>query len=171
MLGEIAGAPEGALEHARHGVDIAERCGGAFWRCIAHQCLAIAHVLRGEWDDALAAIEHALSISRKRDVGLEAEPMSIAILARVHLGRDDAQAALAAADEAIALACERGTKGWEIYARRHRAQALLAAEDGQAAAAELKRALELVEITGARAFEPRLRHDLAQATRTRVQAR
>jgi hypothetical protein len=70
------------------------------------------------------------------------------------------------ADEAVALACERGTKGWELYARHHRAQALLAAggrEAADAAVEELERALELVAITGAQAFEPRLRRDLRRS--------
>jgi tetratricopeptide (TPR) repeat protein len=161
LLAELAGAPDGVLEHARQGVEIAERSGGPFWQGLAQQSLGIAHVLRGEWDAALAALERALSIYRERNVGLEAEPMSVAFLARAYLGLGDARAALAAAEKAIVLACERGTKGWELYARHHRARALLAAEGGRAAAAEeLERALALVAITGAQAFEPRLRRDL-----------
>jgi class 3 adenylate cyclase/tetratricopeptide (TPR) repeat protein len=163
-LGELAGNPEGVIEHARAGVEIAERAGGAFWRGNAHQCLAIAHVLRGEWDDAVVAVEHALALSRRRDVGREGEPMSLAFLSRAHLGRGEAGAALAAADEAVALARSCGTKGWELYARHHRALALVAVEGARgagAAAVELERALELVEVTGARGFEPRLRRELA----------
>jgi adenylate cyclase len=160
MLAELGGAPEGVLEHARQGVEIAERSGGAFWQGIAHQSLGIARVLRGEWEEALAALEHALSIYRDRNVGLEAEPMSVAFLARAYLGRNDAQAALDTAEKAIELACARGTKGWELYARHHRAQALLAQDDDRAAGEELERTLALVAITGAQAFGPRLRRDL-----------
>jgi hypothetical protein len=64
----------------------------------------------------------------------------------------------------------RGTKGWELYARHHRAQALLAARgDGgaAAAAAELRRALALVPVTGARGFESRLRRDVAEIAQRR----
>jgi hypothetical protein len=100
--------------------------------------------------------------------------MSVAFLARAYLGRGDHQAALAAADQAIALARARGTKGWELYARHHRARAILAAEPSRGAAAateELDRALALVPITGARALEPRLRRDLARiANRPRTAA-
>jgi hypothetical protein len=152
-------------------VEVAERAGGAFWRGNAHQCLAIAHVLRGEWDEAIGAIEHALSLSRRRDVGVEGEPLSLALLSRAQLGRGDPRAALAAADAAVALACARGTKGWELYARHHRAQALLAVagRDGAAAAAEeVERALTLVAVTGAQAFEPRLRRELAEIARMRT---
>jgi class 3 adenylate cyclase/tetratricopeptide (TPR) repeat protein len=170
-LAELAGTSEGVLEHGRAGVEVAERAGGAFWRGNAHQCLAIAHVLRGEWDEAIAAIEHALSLSRRRDVGVEGEPLSLALLSRAQLGRGDPRAALAAADAAVALACARGTKGWELYARHHRAQALLAVagRDGaDAAAEEVERALTLVAVTGAQAFEPRLRRELAEIARMRT---
>jgi class 3 adenylate cyclase/tetratricopeptide (TPR) repeat protein len=170
-LSELAEEPEGVIEHARAGVEIAERAGGAFWRGNAHQCLAIAHVMRREWDAAVVAVEHALALARRRDVGREGEPMSLAVLARAHLGRGDARAALAAADEAVALAEECGTKGMELYARHHRAQAFVVAEGDRgvdAAIAELERALELVEITGARAFEPRLRRELAAVAGARA---
>jgi tetratricopeptide (TPR) repeat protein len=162
-VADLAGSPAGVLQHARQGVEIAERSGGAFWQGLAQQSLGIAYVLHGEWDDALTAIEGALSIHRQRNVGLEAEPMSLALLARAHLGRGDSEAALTVTQEAIALACARGTKGSELYARYHHSQALLASEgDRRAAAAEeLQRALALVAITGARGFEPRLRRDLA----------
>jgi tetratricopeptide (TPR) repeat protein len=162
-VADLAGSPTGVLQHARQGVEIAERSGGAFWQGLAQQSLGIAYVLHGEWDDALTAIEGALSIHRQRNVGLEAEPMSLALLARAHLGRGDSEAALTVTQEAIALACARGTKGSELYARYHHSQALLASEgDRRAAAAEeLQRALALVAITGARGFEPRLRRDLA----------
>jgi tetratricopeptide (TPR) repeat protein len=160
-LAELADEPAGALEHAQAGVEIAERAGGAFWRGNAHQCLAMAHLLRGEWSDAITAVEHALSLSRRRDVGLEGEPMSLALLSRAHLGRGDAEAALTAADQAVALSCTRGTKGWELYSLHHRAQALIATGEAAAAGEERERALELVAVTGAEAFTPRLRRQLA----------
>jgi tetratricopeptide (TPR) repeat protein len=161
-LADMADSAAGVLEHARLGVDVADRSGGAFWQGGGQQWLGVAHILRDEWDDALAAITRALSIYRERDVGLEAEPLAVALLARAHLGRGNVEAALAAAEEAIALACARGTKGFELYARHSRARALLAAGGRRrvdAAAHELERALTLVDITGASAFESRLRRD------------
>ena len=168
-LCELADAPEGAIEHARAGVEIAERAGGAFWRGNAYQSLAIAHVLRGEWREAIDAVERALSLSRRRDVGREGDPLSLAFLSRARLGSGDADAALRAADEAVALARDHGTKTQELYARHHRAQALLASAGAaatEAAVVELESALQLVEATGARAFEPRLRRDLARLAAT-----
>jgi tetratricopeptide (TPR) repeat protein len=169
-VGELADAPEGVLAHAREAVAIAELAAGAFSRGLAQQFLGIAHVVRSEWDDAIAALEHALSIYRERDVGLEEESMSLAFLARAHLGRGDAAAALAAADDAVRLASGRGTKAWEMHARHQRARALLAMEGKSAVAAaveEIERALALVEKTGGRSFEPRLRRELAELARLR----
>jgi hypothetical protein len=169
-VSELADAPEGALTHARQAAAIAERAAGAFSRGLAQQFLGIAHVVREEWDEAVGALNDALRIYRERDVGLEEESMSLAFLARAQLGRGDAAAARAAADEAVRLACERGTKLWEMYARHTRARALLAAEGPSAAAAaahEIECALALVAKTGGRSFEPRLHRELAELARLR----
>jgi tetratricopeptide (TPR) repeat protein len=169
-VGELADAPEEVLAHAREAVAIAEVAAGTFSRALAQQFLGIAHVVRREWDHAVAALERALSIYRERDVGLEEESMSLAFLARARLGRGDAAAALAAADEAVRLASRRGTKAFEMHARHRRARALLAIGGRSAAAAagdEIQRALALVEKTGGRSFEPRLHRELAELARLR----
>jgi class 3 adenylate cyclase len=170
LVGELADAPGGVLTHARQAVAIAERAAGAFSRGLAQQYLGIAHVARGEWADAVAAFEHALGLYRERDVGLEEEALTLAFLARAHLGHGDAAAARAAADEAVRLACGRGTKVWEMYARHERARALVAMGGPSAVAAaaqDIECALALAGKTGGRSFEPRLHRELAELARLR----
>ena len=72
------------------------------------------------------------------------------------------------AQQATRIAQEGGARLWELMARIALARVLLAAEGAEAKAAieaELERARELVDETGARALEPQVLEQRAELTR------
>jgi hypothetical protein len=103
-------------------------------------------------------------------VALEFEPMALRYLSQARLRTGDPRAARAAAREAVAIAAQRRTKGWELLSRIALAQAIRACEGPSAIAAierELRRALALAQTTGARTLEPHVRVELAAVARLR----
>ena len=157
-----------ALEHARRTVEIAERLGSALSRASAYYALGCAHGANEDWAAAVKAFEEAFSIIRERRTGLHWEPLILAGLAEAHLGRGDGERARAMAEEAVRLAGRLETRVTECEAQLALARVLLrtAGRASRAAAeAALRRALVLVEETGARLYEPPVRLALAELAR------
>src|ERR671929_96234 len=77
---------------------------------VAYSCLALAHVSRHEWDEAVEAGEQSLAIARERRTGAQFEPWTLATLAEAYVARGDGPTARATAKRAAALARERRTK-------------------------------------------------------------
>jgi len=150
-----------ALRRARESLEHAERAGSPFAQATAYNTLGRAHLAA---DDPGAARE-ALEQARRLPLSADFEPNLLAFLAEAELGTGDADAARVTAEEAIRLARERGTRGWE--ARAHLAHArVLRAVDGTAARAaieaSLTRAAELVHETGSCAQIPFLIEERAR---------
>ena len=138
-------------------MDVAERLAGPSARGYSLHALSVAHALRGEWSEAIAAIESALAVARERHVCREWEVYMLAPLARACRGAGDLQRALAAAREAVALSDARGVSPWAPIAHLELARALRAAAGAAAAgdiAHHLDRAMSFVQQTGARVFAP-----------------
>ena len=167
---ELAGGGQDSLQRALEGQQIAERTGGAFSLGLAWRFLGMAHLLRAEWREAIGALEQALATWRPRQVGLEAEPQAVTMLARAHLGLGATETAIATAEEAVALSSQRGTHGYEIAACLALVEALRTSRGiGAAAAIEehLARAQALLPVTCARSQEPRIHAELAELARLR----
>ena len=167
---QLAGRRQGALAHARRAHEIAERSGGAFSLGLAQRYLSIAHILEGQWSEAITAALRALEIWRLHRVGLEAEPHALTMLARAQLGAGDSSAAMASAAEAVGLAASRGTRGHELEGRLVLARALMNVRGREAAedvAGHLARAGELAAASGARSLAPRVRMEAAELARLR----
>jgi adenylate cyclase len=155
VLGDLGDVKAGALESLR----IAEELGSAFSRSLACQAMSSAHLTAGAYEDAERYCAAALDLARTRRVNLQNEPLVLVGLARARLASGKAAEARAAAEEAVALAQERGLALAEMAAQIALASALCADEGVRArAAAEraLKRASELVEETGGRVYEPQI---------------
>jgi class 3 adenylate cyclase/tetratricopeptide (TPR) repeat protein len=156
-LAEFSGETAGCLERCREGFEIAERTGSTYSRASASVWLGQAHVVREEWAEAAELLERAVGLSRRHRTGLEWEPLKLSLLAAAQLGLGRLRAAREAADEAIAVARRRGTRGFEVPAQLARARVLRRSE-GAAAAGEIEaaiaRARALIDETGFRAYAP-----------------
>jgi class 3 adenylate cyclase/tetratricopeptide (TPR) repeat protein len=167
-LARETGELESALAHAGQAVDIAERMGNAYARTQAYSCLALAHVSREEWDQAVEAGEQSLAISRERRTGVQFEPWTLATLAEAYLARGDVSRARATAEQAVAIARGSHIKIFEPIALRSLARVLLASEGAGARAevkAALSRALALAKEMEARSEEPLLHVELGELAR------
>jgi class 3 adenylate cyclase/tetratricopeptide (TPR) repeat protein len=162
------GDAEGALAHARRSLEVAETIDSPYSRTQALEALGIAHLMREEWDEAVASSSRALEIARESGTGLPDEGFYLANLALALAGRGDAGPARERAEEAIAAAKRRSTAWAECYACWALARVLLAlGDDLQAAEAALARSLTLLEQTGARVMEPLIRLERAELARQR----
>ena len=153
----LTGEVEGALAHARQGVDLAEKSGGAYFRVFAYGWLGLAHLLREEWVEAERALEEGLATARERGAGLCYEGRMLAHLAESYLGQGDLRRASSTAEEAVAVARERETWVAECVAHLTGARVLGAAHgvtSCDAGRGLLERALELAEQSGARSYVP-----------------
>ncbi|MFI5394350.1 MAG: AAA family ATPase [Candidatus Binatia bacterium] len=158
-----------AMEHARRAVEAAEALGSAFSRSQAYGALGGAHRLNQQWDEAAAACEQSLAITRESRTGIADEAFKVAGLAEVYLHQGKKTLARATAEEAVALA-SRYQRVAECYARLTLARVLLHTEGVQAVSAiesALARALVLVEETGASSMEPFIRVERAELARLR----
>jgi adenylate cyclase len=163
-LAVFTGETEGCLEHCREGFEIAERMGSGYSRVVATSQLGIAHLAREDWAKATEFFSRCLDLARRHRTSLENEAMYLSNLAMAQLGLGETDAALEAADQAIALAQTRGTPVYEINAQLARARVLRQTEGSGAASeidAALARAHALIEQTSARAYEPSVHEERA----------
>jgi tetratricopeptide (TPR) repeat protein len=168
--GTLGDAP--AMAHEAQA--ISERVGSAFSQVHSlTRGMASVQLFQGDFVNAIASLERALTIARERHTGLELEPNIVALLARAHLGAGDCARARALADEALGMARERGTRRGELAALDARARVLLAAGDA-AAAAEIETMVEqiaeLAEETGMRLYLPQAVELRARLARMRGDA-
>jgi tetratricopeptide (TPR) repeat protein len=118
--------------------------------------------MRGEWRQAIAALERSLAISRERRSAVEGDALRLAMLSESYLGDGDAERALSLAEEGLAIA---QTPNHVIQGNLALARALLhsAGPDARAAIeAALARALKVVRDTGSKAYEPLVHVELAE---------
>jgi class 3 adenylate cyclase/tetratricopeptide (TPR) repeat protein len=153
---ELAGDLEGALGHGRQAVEAAAT---ASWgiRMAALAILGRAHLLAGDWPQAVEAMIRALAIMWERRVSLALEGWDLATLAEASLGAGDPGRARETAERALVRARRCHTRVFEIVALLSWARVRLATDgaDGAAGiAAALRDAMTLVEATGARAYAP-----------------
>jgi class 3 adenylate cyclase len=168
LLARFAGGGAGSLDHARRAVESAEKAGTAFSRVIAGWGLGMAHGLAGDWRGSVAALEDAVTLARERRTVLIFEPTFVAYLAESYLHAGEPQRARERAEEAVALALQRGTPTLEIDAQLALARVSRSADGLYARGpieAALERALALIKDTGARGFEPHVRLERAELAR------
>ena len=157
LLARYTGELETALAHATQGYEIAERIGAAFSRVLALYYLGYAHLMVGEADEAIAAIERSIELGHEARTGLETEVFRVAGLSEALLSAGDRQRALEAARESVKLARERGHKSMLALSHRVLAEAFLAGEEPDRVAMArqaLEEATAAAEATGFRAELP-----------------
>ena len=167
-LAYFQGEPEAALTHAQQALEIAERNGGALARAVAWLALGLAERMRGEWRPAIEALERSRAIARESRTAIETEAWRLALLGESYLGLGDPGRARALVEEGLAVAREQGNVPYGIHASLALARVLLGSAGPAARAqieAALTRALELAHETGAKAYEPLVRVELAELAR------
>jgi class 3 adenylate cyclase/tetratricopeptide (TPR) repeat protein len=168
LLAYFAGEPEAALTNAQQALEIAERNGGSFPRAHAWCWLGLAERMRGEWRPAIEALERSRAIARESRTAIETEAWRLALLGESYLGLGDPGRARALVEEGLAVAREQGNVPYGIHASLALARVLLGSAGPAARAqieAALTRALELAHETGAKAYEPLVRVELAELAR------
>jgi ATP/maltotriose-dependent transcriptional regulator MalT len=154
-----------ASAHGQQAVDIAERIGTLLAKWSAYHALGRAHTLRGEGDEAIAALETALEIMRTNRTGLHLQPLVLASLAEAQIASGDPAAARDTAQDALRVAREvsndsaLGVRARTIIAQARR---LAGEHELRAEEAELRRGLRVLETTGYRSLEPAVRLELAE---------
>ena len=106
-----SGEPERAMAHAQQALAIAERIGDSFSRTWSWYWLGLAASMRGEWRQAVEAIERSQAISRERRTAVDSEGWCLIALGEAYLGLGDAERAADLLREAVALVRSRGQVG------------------------------------------------------------
>jgi class 3 adenylate cyclase/tetratricopeptide (TPR) repeat protein len=168
-LCEITGDAEAAFGHARQAMALAEAVGLPRFRHITLQALGQAHLLKGQWSEAVEAVARALALLRElRSFEVARDTYYLTSLAEAYLGAGDLGRARETADMAVAVARQRQLPVREIAALLARARVLLAS-DGAGAAPEIETVLRdataLVEKTEARAYAPFVHVERANVAR------
>jgi class 3 adenylate cyclase/tetratricopeptide (TPR) repeat protein len=161
------GDAERAMAHAQQALAIAERIGDSFSRTWSWYWMGLAAGMRGEWRQAVEAIEQSQAISRERRTAVDSEGWCLIALGEAYLGLGDAERATRLLRDAVALVRSRGQAA-EAVANVVLARILLASE-GLAAREEiesaLQRASELARETGMCSIEAALHVELAELAR------
>ena len=89
----LSGEPEQAMAHAQQALDIAERIGGSFSRAWSWFWLGLAACLRGEWQQAIDAIEQSQAISREHRTAADTEGWCLLVLGEAYLGLGEGERA------------------------------------------------------------------------------
>ncbi|HET6303275.1 MAG TPA: adenylate/guanylate cyclase domain-containing protein [Myxococcota bacterium] len=164
----LRGDPEAALAQATRTVELAEEGGNPYSIQGAYEVLGLAYLTGGRSGEAAGALERALACARGRRVGLEFEGGMLAKLAEAQRMGGDLEGARTTAELARDVSRRRRTRVLECQAELVLGRILLRSPSERAwseGVAALRHALALVERTGARALEPFLRVELAEAAR------
>jgi class 3 adenylate cyclase/tetratricopeptide (TPR) repeat protein len=170
LLEAHVGDYDAALGHAAQGRAIADLAGNAIHVIASSVPAGVAEAGTERFADALARAQSDLATIRAHRIGLYYEPLLLATVARSKLGLADPDGALAAAEEAVAIAVARGLGACALAAPITLSQVLLAT--GGVAAGErvddvLAGAARVVRESGARLFEPQIHRELAALGRLR----
>jgi adenylate cyclase len=158
-LALAVGKPALAQPHAAKVAGLAEESGTPYLRVAAIASAGLAKAAAGEFTAAAALLREAIDFARSARAGLEFEARMLADFADALYRAGDLDAALAAVDEAVAVARRRTDRIAELHATLLRGLVLAAAGDAKndkEVSELILRAEELLNVSGAAFFEPRL---------------
>ena len=105
-----------AAEHATAAHRLAEKSGNPYLMVYGRAFLGLGQAVCGELSEATTTIGSALRFAREHNAGMENEARMLGDLAWVQLRAGLADRARATAEEAAAVARQRGAKIWQAYA-------------------------------------------------------
>ena len=153
------GNPALARPHAAKVAELAEQSGTPYLRVAAIVSAGLVKAAAGEFGAGAELLREAIDFARSARAGLEFEARMLADFADVLYRAGDLDAALAAVDEAVAVARRRTDRIAELHATLLRGLVLADAGDAKndkEVSELILRAEELLNVTGAAVFEPRL---------------
>ncbi len=153
------GDPDAADHHATQVVNMATTNKSPYLWVYAYKTRGLARSIRADHAGAILDYLEALSIARATQAANELEAELHARLADAHLGLGEHEAAIALTLEGLAIARRRTARMWECYLCIVLATAYAASPDPSRhteASGLLRQATALIELTGARLFEPAL---------------
>ena len=153
------GDPDLARKHAAQVAELAEQSAMPYLRVASMVCGGLANATAGDFTLGARELQEAIDFARRARAGLEFEARMLADFSDCLYRAGDLAAALEASEEAIAVARRRTDRLAECHASLVRGMTLADAGD-DAGVAEAHRRLEhaeqLLHISGAGFFEPRL---------------
>ena len=129
--------------------------------------IGAAHLLEGNYDEAIAAIREAKTIATPEMIGPNQYLMVLARLAEACLGKGNRQRALELSAEAVKRA-EGGRRLGSVEAHHARARVLIATSaerDADEIVRLLDRAAEIADRCGGKVYEPAIRESRAALAR------
>jgi class 3 adenylate cyclase/tetratricopeptide (TPR) repeat protein len=170
MLEADVGETATALRRVSIGLEISERMGNPIGIVAASTTRAAAEADAGRFESGLAGAEANLATVRQLGTGLYFEPLLLATIARCKLALGMPDEALAAAEEAVSIMGARGLTTCALRAPIALAEVLAATQGpkaGERIDIVLGRAMDVVQSSGARLFEPQIQRKLAALTSLR----
>jgi class 3 adenylate cyclase len=146
----LAGRLDDALAHARSNIELTQRLYSSATPAYPYACLGALLIAKGEWVEAIRALEAAPATGTHRS-------WTLSVLAKAKLEAGDAEGARALAVQGLAVAVAQRYVLGQVEAHRVLAQILLRTQGPsarEAIEAELARADAIIQDTGARAFAP-----------------
>ncbi|HXG28804.1 MAG TPA: adenylate/guanylate cyclase domain-containing protein [Nevskiales bacterium] len=158
----FAGSRESAQHDAQNAVRAAEEYDSPFFRLMAYNALGTAHLLHGQWANALEVLERTRPLIEPDQPGRQFAVPHLTGIAEALGGLGRAEEAVQTARAALAAAQEGHMRVWEGRARLQLARALRQA-CGQEAVTEIADHLtawqSLVDETGAISYQPFLHEE------------
>jgi class 3 adenylate cyclase/tetratricopeptide (TPR) repeat protein len=148
-----------AEHHASRIREIASKSGNAYVQVYAFACAGTAKALAGEYEEAARDFSEGLQFVRKTSASVGYEPELMASLAECHCRMGESDRAIEIARETIDAARRQSTRLAECRVSITLGAAILqkgGAGAAQQAAEAFQQAERLIEITGARIYEPLL---------------
>jgi class 3 adenylate cyclase/tetratricopeptide (TPR) repeat protein len=160
----LAGAVESVQRDAQTAVRAAEEYDSPFFRLMAYNALGNAHLLNGQWANALEVLERTRPLVEPGQPGRQFAVPHLAGLAEAHLELGHLEQGLVLAREALATAQEGHMRLWESRARLQLVRALRKVH-GVKAAAEIIEQIAgwqaLINATGASTYQPFIHEERA----------
>lgn len=161
FLGDAQRAMRAALAQ----LEFSERVGSPALRVLAYDSLGIGYLLSEQWEESVRALETSLAVSRDSGAMTQAQALVLSNMAEAYRGIGDSKKALQFAREAVDVAEQHQTAMHACRANLFLGRVLVRGDCEVAreeAAAPLERALAIVARTGAKAYEPFVRVELAE---------
>ncbi len=160
----FSGSIDTVHSEAQTAVRAAEEYDSPFFRVVAHNAMSTAHLLHGQWRNAIEVLERTMHLVEPTALGRQYAAPHLINLSDAYLGLGDTARGLELAQQALDTAIQCHMRIWECRARLQMAHALRADLGASSAAAveeQLQKLQILIKDTGACSYQPFLHEERA----------